>query len=167
MKRAVLVAVLLAACGPGVKGGPSINQHMGSPPPEIAKESDSPVVSHDILAREPLANTTHVKHILIGWKDLGEAYDGHQDARGAKRTKAEAEGQINAIMGQLGAGGDFEALMKQYSEDAGSTAQNKTMEVTPEARLVIEFRQLALRLKVGEYGVCQSDFGFHIIKRYE
>jgi parvulin-like peptidyl-prolyl isomerase len=31
--------------------------------------------------------------------------------------------------------------------------------------LVIEFRQLSLRLRVGEIGVCQSDFGFHIIKR--
>jgi len=166
MKRALLLA-LLAACGPGVKGGPTINQRMTGPAPEIAKESDSPVVSHDILEREPLANTTHVKHILIGWKDLAEAYDGHQDARGAKRTKPEAEAEIKSILGQLAAGGDFEALMKEHSEDAGSTAQNKTMEVTPEARLVIEFRQLALRLKVGEYGVCQSDFGFHIIQRYE
>jgi len=30
---------------------------------------------------------------------------------------------------------------------------------------VIEFRQLSLRLNVGEFGVIQSDFGFHIIKR--
>jgi parvulin-like peptidyl-prolyl isomerase len=39
--------------------------------------------------------------------------------------------------------------------------------VTPDAQLVIEFRQLALRLHVGEIGVCESDFGFHIIKRLE
>jgi parvulin-like peptidyl-prolyl isomerase len=32
---------------------------------------------------------------------------------------------------------------------------------------VIEFRQLGLRLKVGEIGVVESDFGFHIIKRVE
>lgn len=37
--------------------------------------------------------------------------------------------------------------------------------VTPDAQLVIEFRQLSLRLKPGEVGVCQSDYGFHIIKR--
>jgi parvulin-like peptidyl-prolyl isomerase len=32
---------------------------------------------------------------------------------------------------------------------------------------VIEFKQLGLRLKVGEVGVVQSDYGFHIIKRTE
>jgi parvulin-like peptidyl-prolyl isomerase len=39
--------------------------------------------------------------------------------------------------------------------------------VRPDAQLVIEFRQLALRLRVGEIGVVESDFGFHIIKRIE
>jgi parvulin-like peptidyl-prolyl isomerase len=58
-------------------------------------------------------------------------------------------------------------LMEQWSEDKGSAKNKRPFTVTPDAQLVIEFRQLSLRLNVGEMGVCQSDFGFHIIKRIE
>jgi hypothetical protein len=39
--------------------------------------------------------------------------------------------------------------------------------VSPEAQLVIEFKQLGLRLRIGEVGVVQSEYGFHIMKRVE
>jgi hypothetical protein len=39
--------------------------------------------------------------------------------------------------------------------------------VTPDASLVIEFKQLGLRLQLGEVGVVESDYGFHIMKRVE
>ena len=55
--------------------------------------------------------------------------------------------------------------MKENSEDLGSAASGRAFTVTPDAQLVIEFRQLSLRLKLDEVGVVQSDFGFHIIKR--
>jgi parvulin-like peptidyl-prolyl isomerase len=71
------------------------------------------------------------------------------------------------VVEQLKNGGDFDTLMKAHSEDSGSVAANKVFAVTPDAQLVIEFRQLALRLSPGEFGVVQSDFGFHIIKRLE
>jgi len=166
MKRlAFALAVLAAACGPGSPGGPNMGNHIGGgqePTPQ-----SSPVVSADILSREPLANTATVKHILISWKDLEDNFQGHQDHRAQARTKAQAEGAVNALIAQLKAGGDFEKLMKESSEDLGSAQSNKAFTVTPDAQLVIEFRQLSLRLKVGEVGVVQSDFGFHIIKRYD
>lgn len=165
MKR--LAIVLLActfACGPGSKGGPTLTSKMGGeelPPPA------SPVVSQDILAREPLANTALVKHILIGWKDLADTYQGRLDPRAAKRDKAAAEAEVKALLGQLTSGADFDALMKSHSEDVGSASTARAYPVRPDAGLVIEFRQLASRLRLGEIGVCQSDFGFHIIKRIE
>jgi hypothetical protein len=131
-----------------------------------ATPQSSPVASADILSREPLSNTAIVKHILISWKDLEDAFNGHQDERAQKRTKAEAEAEVKSLMGQIKAGGDFESLMKEHSEDVGSAQSNRPFTVTPDAQLVIEFRQLSLRLNVGEVGVVQSDFGFHIIKRY-
>jgi hypothetical protein len=171
MKRfaiALLVAVAAVAsapaCGPGAKGGPTINNKIGGndlPPPT------SPVVSQDILAREPVANTAQVKHILIGWKDLADTYQGRLDPRAAKRDKAAAEAEVKAILEQLRGGADFDALMKERSEDIGSASTMRAYAVRPDAQLVIEFRQLSLRLKVGEIGVCQSDFGFHIVKRIE
>ncbi len=163
MKRLVFaLAVAAAACGPGAKGGPSMNNKMGAQGFEAPKSS---VVSWDILEREPVANNASVKHILISWSDLADAFGGRQDERAQKRSMAEAEAQVKSLLGQLKGGGDFDMLMKEHSEDSGSARTGTPFEVTTDAQLVIEFRQLSLRLNPGEIGVCQSDFGFHIIKR--
>lgn len=159
MIRLVAVLVLLASCGPGSKGGPSMNNRLSQPDP-VAQSSD--VISTDILNREPVANTAQVKHILISWKDL----DGN-DERGKKRSKQEAEAQVQSLMTQIKAGAEFDMLMKQHSEDPGSASSARAYPVSPDAQLVIEFKQLSLRLNVNEVGVVQSDFGFHIIKRTE
>ncbi len=68
MIRVVFVAIVTAAVAcSGNPGGPTINNHMLQPDP---KPQTSPVVTADIMAREPVANNAKVKHILIGWKDL-------------------------------------------------------------------------------------------------
>jgi hypothetical protein len=154
---APVVAATLACSGPA------------SPAPKAPAADQTPavssVVSSDILAREPIANTAQVKHILVSWNDLADAFGGHIDPRAAKRTKADAENEVRSLVKQLKEGADFDALMKANSEDVGSASSGRTFTVTPDAQLVIEFRQLSLRLNIGEFGVIQSDFGFHIIKR--
>ena len=160
VRLALAFAVLLLACGPGSKGGPSMNNKMNGPEP-VAQGSE--VVSGDILAREPVANQAQVKHILISWKDIDSA----SDERAKKRTKADAETLVRSLVTQIKAGADFDMLMKQHSEDPGSASSARAYPVSPDAQLVIEFKQLSLRLNVGEIGVVQSDFGFHIIKRVE
>lgn len=162
-RLAFSLALLIAACGPGAPGGP-MSGKLNDPGPV---SSQSAVVSSEILSREPVANVAIVKHILISWKDLEDSFQGHQDARAQARSKAQAEAEVKSLLGQIKAGGDFEALMKANSEDVGSARSNAPFTVSPDAQLVIEFRQLSLRLNVGEIGVCQSDFGFHIIKRYQ
>ena len=159
-----LVLTLAAACGSGSKGGPTMNNRINSPDPT---PQASEVISADILAREPISNSTVVKHILIGWKDLGEAYNGHLDSRAAARTKKDAEEMVRGLLAQLKGGADFDVLMKSSSEDGGSSSSARTYNVSPDAQLVIEFRQIGLRLRVGEIGVVESDFGFHIVKRIE
>lgn len=120
----------------------------------------SPVVSWDLLAREPVANEAEVKHILIGWSEVSSG-----DSRAAARNQAAAEAEVSALVEQLKAGAKFEEAMAASSEDQGSAASGQSFQVSPGASLVIEFKQLSLRLEVGEIGVCQSQFGFHIIKR--
>ena len=90
MLRLVLVLVFVA-CGPGSKGGPSMNNRMNAPDPV---PQGSEVVSGDILAREPVANNAQVKHILIGWKDLDSA----SDERAKKRTKQDAEATVRSLI---------------------------------------------------------------------
>ena len=159
MLRLAALLVLLVACGPGSRGGPSMNNRINAPEPT---PQASEVVSGDILAREPVANNAQIKHILIAWKDLANAKDA-----ALQRTKEQAEAQVKSLMGQLRAGADFDTLMKQHSEDPGSATTARAYAVSPDAQLVIEFKQLGLRLNVDEVGVVQSEFGFHIMKRVE
>lgn len=158
MIRTVLLAFLLA-CGPGAKGGPTMNSKINGPEP-VAQGSD--VISSDILAREPLANAAKVKHILIGWKDVE-----NRDPRAEKRTKQEAETEVKAVLAKLKGGEDFDAAMKEFSEDPGSASSGRAYDVSPDASLVIEFKLLGLRLRIGEVGVVQSDYGFHVMTRVE
>src|SRR5207244_1215502 len=123
-----LVVCLAVACGPGSKGGPAMNNKLGGPEPTVQA---SAVVSSDILAREPVANTAEVKHILIGWKDSAA-----HDKRSEKRTKQDAETQVRAVLDQIKGVADFDAMMKQWSEDPGSASSGRAYKVTPDAQLV-------------------------------
>jgi len=173
MNRTVQALAVMVALGVGLgvglgalagcsgKTGPTVDKPGSS---DLAAPVSS-VVSADILAREPLANSAVVKHILISWHDLVDAYQGHLDPRAEKRSKADAEAEIRSLLKQLQDGADFDAVMKAHSEDTSSAMSGRTFTVAPDSQLVIEFRQLSLRLRPGEFGVCQSDFGFHIIKR--
>jgi hypothetical protein len=156
------VLMLTLACG-GAATPP--------PPPEapapVAAPAASSVVSTDILAREPVSNRAKVKHILIGWKDKAENYGGGIDPRAAERTRDDAEAAVKEIVAALAGGADYDTLMRERSEDTGSAQSGRPFDVSPDAGLVIEFRQLGLRLAVDEVGVAESDFGFHIMKRVE
>jgi NIMA-interacting peptidyl-prolyl cis-trans isomerase 1 len=167
LPRSLALSLALAcssvvACG-GQGGRPAASNTSTATPTPADR---SAVVSWDVLAREPVANEAKVKHILISWKDLADQFRGSQDPRAMARAKPDAEDTVRELLGKLAGGADFDTLMREFSEDATSAASNKTMDVTPDAGLVIEFRQLSLRLAVGEFAVCQSDFGFHIIKRF-
>jgi hypothetical protein len=160
--------LVIAACGPGVKGGgPTMNNRMGGASTELAPPT-SPVVSASILEREPLANTVEAKHILIGWKDVGRDGKPH-DERAKKRDKAAAETEVKSIVGQLRANAaTFEALMKSHSEDPGSATYGRAYRIAhDDANFDSDFRRLAIRLYVDEIGVVESQFGFHIIKRVQ
>src|SRR5450755_2707490 len=109
-----------------------------------------PVESTDILARNPVADKAEVKHVLIGWADLAVVYRGHQDPRGAARSKADADKLAVEILKKARAGDDFDGLMKQYSEDPGSAATGHSYPVSPAAQLVQPFKDLSLRLNPSE-----------------
>jgi foldase protein PrsA len=141
--------------------GPTMNNKLNPDPPP------SSVVSTDILNREPVANRTRVKHILIGWNALAGNYGGGIDPRAARRSKEDAEAQVESLLGQLKGGADFDVLMQAHSEDSGLAANPDGYEVKPDAELVLEFRRLGLRLQVDEVGVVETSFGFHVMKRVE
>lgn len=122
--------------------------------------------SKDILARTAADKVVSVKHVLVSWKDLGEAYRGHQDPRGAKRTNAEAAALARQIADKLRANpASIDDLAKSDSEDPGSAQSGEPYEVKDDSPFVPEFKKLALRLQVNEVGIVRTQFGYHVMMR--
>jgi parvulin-like peptidyl-prolyl isomerase len=126
------------------------------PPPPDSLDSVA------ILKRDQTAATAKVKHILLGWTAAHTP-----DPRGAKRDRATLEKLVKDTVAKLVKGAKIEPLMAELSEDPGSAKDGSPIEVTPTAGLVPPFKNLSLRLKVGEVGVVKSDYGIHIIQRIE
>ncbi len=114
----------------------------------------------DILARAPVTTKATVKHILLGWDKVNSG-----DPRAVKRDRKALEALVAKTVGQLKKGAKIEALMKELSEDPGSAQSGDSYDATPDARLVPPFKDLAMRLNVGEVGVVKTDFGIHIMQR--
>jgi hypothetical protein len=165
MKVFVLVAGLLAGCGASTAGmsGPSISGRLAD-----TSEEAPALQSNDILGRDAVTRRAVVKHILVGWRDLAAGYQGSRmDPRGAARSRADADALAEKLLARVRAGEDMEALMAEFSEDAGSAKSGQSYDVTAEEKLVFEFKRLSLRLQVGEAGLVQSSFGWHVIKRFQ
>jgi parvulin-like peptidyl-prolyl isomerase len=121
--------------------------------------------SKDILARTEKTAEVDVKHVLIGWKDLAEAYGGNIDPRAAKREQGEAAKLATEVLGKLKKDPtQIDALVKQHSEDPGSL-RGDPYTVREDAPFVPEFKNLALRLKVNEAGIVKTRFGYHVMVR--
>ena len=127
------------------------------PPPPPDK-----LESADILGRAPVTQKGKVKHILLGWKDVNGG-----DPRATARSRADLDALVKKTVARLKKGEKIEPLMKELSEDPGSAASGDGYDVDPAAGLVQPFKDLSLRLNVGEVGVVKTDFGFHIIQRVE
>jgi hypothetical protein len=144
---------------------PSSGAASGAPFCAYASANDG-IQSVDILCREPVANHVKARHVLVGWRDLGSA-ERPVDPRAADRSQAQAQELARSVLEKLRAGEPIVPLMAQYSEDPGSAESGRAYDVSPEAPLVSGFKSLSMRLNVGEVGVVQSSFGYHVIQRSE
>jgi parvulin-like peptidyl-prolyl isomerase len=142
------------------KYGYHIMERVPAPAPD-------PLESADILARPAETGVVQVQHVLVGWKDTPAAKAGRVDDRAKDRDKATADKIAQEVMTKAKAGEDFKALMKQYSEDPGSKDDGRVYPVAPDAPMVEPFKDMSLRLKMGEVGMVKSPFGWHVIKRVE
>ena len=138
-----------------------------------AKPAPTPAATVDMDAdiKALMAKPEHtdpqikVQHILISFREAIPT---------AQRTKAEAEALAKEVYAQVVAGGDFDALVKKYTNDSypgqydmyiGKSGQGR-----PRSGMVPAFGNVGWRLKVGEVGVAPFDsvaspYGWHIVKR--
>ncbi len=139
---------------------------------EKKAEETSADESDVVSAEEP--DYISVQHILIAFK--GSIPDPK-----VTRTMEEAEKMAADIYIRAKGGEDFDALVKEFTDDAypgiykmanfGIPA-DMSQKVYPRDKMVRAFGDVGFPLKVGEIGLAQynpqlSKYGWHIIKRVE
>jgi len=116
----------------------------------------------DLMAKpEQPDESIEIQHCLIGFK-------GAPRLVGVTRTKEEAKALAQKVFDEAVGGADFDALVKQYTNDSAPGIYPLTK--AGRARMVKSFGDVGFRLKVGEIGVgvwdaTASPYGWHIIKR--
>lgn len=95
----------------------------------------------------------HARHILIG---VGPG--------ATSSEKAAAKSKAEDILGKLKSGADFAALAKQYSEDPGTKDKGGDLGFFGRGELVKPFEEVAFALKPGQYGIAESQYGYHVIR---
>jgi len=123
-------------------------------------------------ARRDEPDRVVVQHILIGFK---------KSVRGKtiERTKQEAKALAEDLVRRAQEGEDFDALVKEYTDDRHpgimiltNTDAPRRPGATMRSQVMGKFGDLAFRLEVGEVGLATyhaalSKFGWHVIKRLE
>jgi parvulin-like peptidyl-prolyl isomerase len=134
------------------------------------KESESP--EEPAAAKEPQRVT--VQHILISFKGADPRID-------VSRTREEAEELAKTLLERAKQGDDFDALVKEFTNDSHPGIYTMTnLDVEPDraknefprAGMVKAFGDVSFALEVGETGMTEYDpqaskYGWHIIKRLE
>ena len=99
------------------------------------------------------------RHILFTTVNLDSGEELPESEVEAKRAKAEE------AAAKVKQGGDFQALVKEYSEDAGTVDSGGDLGWVVRGQTPAEFEEAAFALAPGETsGVVKTDLGFHIIK---
>ena len=99
-----------------------------------------------------------VTHILISFTGTGVPTK-------QPRTRLEARKLAQTVLEQAQGASDWKAMQLQYNED-GAPHTEYPVEKN-DTRWDKNFSSGALSLKVGEVGLFETQFGYHIIKRVE
>jgi hypothetical protein len=102
------------------------------------------------------------QHLLISFKGASRV------APGVTRSRAEATARAEEALARARAGGDFDALVVQYSDEVGAPDRTPPGGLGEFRRgmMVPAFEQAAFALEVGEISpVVETPFGFHLIRR--
>ena len=128
---------------------------------DVIKE-DTPITDEMLKARfeSPEVNSEYrkAKHILFLTVDSAT----RQPLSEEEQQKAKE--QADAVYARVKNGEDFDALMNEFSQDPGLSA-NPNGYVFGSGEMVSEFEQAVDAIAPGDVTFCKSDFGYHIIKR--
>lgn len=98
------------------------------------------------------------KHVLVSTMDMTTGAPLDDEAL------AEAEKKANEILEKAKNGEDFDALINEYNEDPGMESNSDGYFFT-DNQMVQEFEDATKSIQPGEFTLCKSSFGYHIIQR--
>lgn len=143
---------------------------------KVMDQMDIPEPTDDELKAYYAENYYRAKHILISDTDdsasateavteaATEAADGSATEAASTEPAKSAEEQANELLERAKNGEDFDALIAEYSTDPGSES-NPDGYIFTDGEMVPEFEECVKSLQPGEFGVCKSDYGYHVIER--
>ena len=122
--------------------------------------------------KPPAPQRVVVQHLLV-------SFSGRLPNKVVNRSQAEAETVARDLLERARGGEDFDALVKQYTDDQPpglyTLVNQSRSSVAGEygrEQLVAGFGDVSFSLQVGEVGLCafdpsRSPYGYHLIKRLE
>jgi peptidyl-prolyl cis-trans isomerase C len=111
-----------------------------------------------------------VRHIFVAYVpfDVVQNSSPEEMKEKADGYRAASKKKIDEVYGKIKAGGNFEELAKQYSEDAGSAVKGGDLDFMYKGVFDPMFDKAVAGLKVGETsGIVETEFGYHIIQLME
>jgi hypothetical protein len=109
------------------------------------------------VVRRDAVHEIEARHILVTWEGAWRS--------GASRSKEQARARAEQVLAKLGAGEDFAALARAWSDDPTAAAGGDLGTVAP-GQLVPAFEDAAFALPVGSRStLVETPYGFHIIER--
>ena len=111
-----------------------------------------------IVAQKQLPDSLKASHILISWKGLQTA------AGDTTRTKEQAKQLADSLLTVVKSDkSKFADLAKEYTADTSSKEKGGDLGYFAPGMMVPAFNDYLLENKVGDMGIVETDFGYHII----
>lgn len=164
----MLLGPTLARAGETSNSAPAPKPATPAAPAKPAMPAPAAAAAAPAAAAEPERIT--IQHVLIG-------FQGSVPGKNITRTLEEAKTLAGDILKRASGGEDFDALVKQYTDDSHpgiyTLVNNGLVPGQGEwarRRMVPAFGDTGFPLKVGEVGVAEYDrmrspYGWHVVKR--
>lgn len=108
-----------------------------------------------VLGSKTMPDSVGAKHILIGVNN--------PQTGAAIRDDAAAKRLADSLLAAIKAGANFQMLAMQYSDDASNKMTGGDLGTFAYGQMVPEFNDYVFSKPVGELGVVQTNFGYHIL----
>ena len=110
-----------------------------------------------VIAHKQIPDSVKANHILVSWAGLGTAGD-------TKRTKEEAKKLADSIINVTKADKTkFAALATEFSADNSNKDKGGDLGYFTPGRMVPAFNDYCFENKIGDQGIVETQFGYHII----